>query len=127
MSTAAAISSFQQFLMELRDADGVIISPSRFAKVLNLTSKELAVLAHVHHSTLRRRPHSSQLQMYLRNAVRVLSAATDFAEGDFQRALYWFRHQPIRPLDHKTAETLVSEGRMEQVLEYIGSLNAGTA
>lgn len=126
MSTKEGISGFQQFLMELRDSDGVHISPSRFAEALKLAQGELATLARVHHNTPRHFPHSLQLQKYLRDAVRVLSAASNFAEDDFLRAVYWFRNDPIQPLEYKTAEVLVSEGRTEQVLMYIDSLNAGT-
>ena len=126
MSTKEGISSFQQFLMELRDPDGVHIAPLRFAEALKLRQEELAALAHVHHNTPRNFPHSLQLQRYLRDAVRVLSAASEFAEDDFLRAVYWFRNDPIQPLWYKTAETLVSEGRTEQVLMYIDSLHAGT-
>jgi uncharacterized protein (DUF2384 family) len=56
----------------------------------------------------------------------VIAAATNFS-GDHRRATFWYRNHPIPELDYKTAEVLVSEGRIEQVLRYIDSLEAGTA
>lgn len=127
MSMQEGTTGFQQFLVEVRDPDGLHISPSRFAEELKLANGELAALAHVHHNTVRNFPHSLQLQKYLRDAIRVLSSASDFADDDYLRVIYWFRNDPIQPLGYRTAETLVSEGRTEQVLMYINSLNAGTA
>lgn len=126
MSTQESTTGSQQFLAGLQDPDGVHISPSSFAKELKISNQELAELAHVHRNTVRHFPHSAQLQSYLREAVRVLSAASELAGNDYLRVIYWFRNWPIQPIEYKTAESLVSEGRAEQVLRYIDSRYAGT-
>ena len=45
--------------------------------------------------------------------------------GDGDRAIFWYRNAPIAPFDYKTAEELVSEGRTEDLIRYIQSLEAG--
>ena len=57
---------------------------------------------------------------------RVMRAAYDLS-GDVDRAIFWYRNEPLPPLGYKTAEQLVSEGRTEDVLRYVGSLKAGAA
>ena len=63
---------------------------------------------------------------YLREALRIIRAATDIS-GDLQRALFWYRNAPLPVFDYKTAEQLVSEGRTEDLLRYVTSLDAGAA
>ena len=43
------------------------------------------------------------------------------------RAIFWYRNVPLPPFGYKTAEQLVSEGRTEDVLRYVESLEAGAA
>ena len=71
-------------------------------------------------------PASEGVQRFLREALRVLRAATDIS-GDVSRATFWYRNEPLTPFGYKTAETLVSEGRTEDVLRYVMSLEAGAA
>lgn len=56
----------------------------------------------------------------------VIDAATEFAEGDRERAVRWYETQRIRPLGNLTPRELVAQGKGEMVLSYILSLNAGT-
>jgi hypothetical protein len=58
--------------------------------------------------------------------LRVIRAATDLS-GDVDRALFWYRNEPLQPFGYKTAEQLVSDGHTEDLLRYIGSLEAGAA
>ena len=58
--------------------------------------------------------------------LRVLRAADDLT-GDVGRAIFWYRNEPLPPFNYKTAEQLVSEGRAEDVLRYVESLEAGAA
>ncbi len=80
----------------------------------------------VHRNTIRRAPASESVQRFLREALRVIRAATDLST-DVTRALFWYRNEPLPPFGYKTAEQLVSEGRTEDVLRYIASLEAGAA
>lgn len=126
MARAAPAMEFQTFLAELREDGDIYISPERFAQKLRLEQQQLAALARVHRNTVRRMPRSPQLQGYLREALRVLAAATDL-NGNMQQAAFWFRNQPLADFGYKTPETLVSEGRTEDVLRYIEMLEAGSA
>jgi uncharacterized protein (DUF2384 family) len=57
---------------------------------------------------------------------RVLAQATKLV-GNADRAAYWFQMRPIADLGGKTAQELVIEGRVDVVIQYIESLEAGAA
>jgi hypothetical protein len=124
LSEALPQSAFDAFLAELQEPGHPIISPIRFAQKLKLEQQRLAELAHVHRNTVSRMPGSPRLQDFLRDSVRVLAAAFSLAENP-DRALYWFRSHPLRDFDYKTPEILVSEGKADAVIRYIGSSCAG--
>ncbi|WP_298577225.1 hypothetical protein [uncultured Luteimonas sp.] len=60
-------------------------------------------------------PANPKLQQYMRDALPVLSTATQIS-GERTRALYWYRNTPIPEFEHRTAEQLVSEGKADAVL-----------
>jgi len=64
--------------------------------------------------------------LVLREALRVNKAATDLT-GDLNKAVFWHRNAPLSVFGYKTAERLVSEGRTEDLLRYLTSLEAGAA
>lgn len=120
--------SFDQFMASLRDPDSPapIVSARRFGEALHIDLQTLAQQAHVHRNTLSRQPGSESVQRFLRDALRVIRAATDIS-GDVSRALFWYRNEPLPVFDYKTAEQLVSDGRTDDLLRYISSLEAGAA
>lgn len=120
--------NFEGLLSYLRDPEvgAVALSPKRFSEALSIDLQTLAAQAHVHRNTIRRAPASESVQRFLREALRVIRAATDLST-DVTRALFWYRNEPLPPFGYKTAEQLVSEGRTEDVLRYIASLEAGAA
>ncbi|RQS68134.1 DUF2384 domain-containing protein [Burkholderia sp. Bp8963] len=122
------VASFEQFMSSLRDPDSPapIVSARRFVDALHIDLQTLARQAHVHRNTISRMPGSESVQRFLRDALRVIRAATDIS-GDVQNALYWYRNEPLPLFDYKTAEQLVSEERTEDVLRYVASLEAGAA
>ncbi|AUB82888.1 hypothetical protein [Candidatus Thiodictyon syntrophicum] len=63
---------------------------------------------------------------FLREALRAIRAAADQC-GDLDRALFWYRNEPLPPFGYKTAEQLVSDGRTDDLLRYIASLETGAA
>jgi len=118
---------FSAFMHYLRAGETAIaLSPSRFADLLGIDAQTLAENAGVHRNTIEHAPGSAKLQRFLRESVRVLSAATDF-HGNVENALLWFVTTPLQPFAYKTANTLVSEGRTDAVLAYLASLNTGFA
>jgi len=123
-----APESFDRFVQDLKTAarpgGQPIISPRLFASALSMDIQVLASRAHVHRTTIARAEGAEKLQAFLREAIRVLAAATDI-NGNFHDALFWFRNEPISTFDYHTAEQLVSGGRSEDLLRYIRALQAG--
>ncbi len=56
--------------------------------------------------------------------IKVISAAARLT-GDLQKAIYWYRNEPIDEYDHLTAAELVADGHSEAVLTYIRDLENG--
>lgn len=120
--------TYQHFIDYLRDPDtsAPVLSPKRFTQALNIDLQMLAEQAHVHRNTISRAPGSRGVQDFLREALRIIKAATDLT-GDLHRALFWYRTEPLAVFGYKTAERLASEGRTDDVLRYVSSLEAGAA
>jgi hypothetical protein len=120
--------TFQHFLEFLREPElpAPVLSPRRFSQALHIDLQTLAEQAHVHRNTITRAPASRGVQDYLRESLRIIKAATDLS-GDVNKALFWYRNEPLSAFGFKTAETLVSEGRTEAVLKYVMSIEAGAA
>lgn len=119
---------FDAFLSSLRDPDvgAGVLSPKRFSEALSVDLQTLAAQAHVHRNTVTRAPASPGLQSFLREAVRVIRAASDLC-GDVDQAIFWYRNEPLQPFAYRTAEQLVSEGRANDLIDYVMSLEAGAA
>jgi hypothetical protein len=122
MATEAVLLGFVE---EFRRPGETVIQPGRFAAALNLQIQELAQIAGVHRTTISEAPGNARLQNYMRDALRVISAAMDVT-GDRDRALYWYRNAPIREFGHQTAEQLVSARQTEAVLSYLNSIEGGS-
>ncbi|MBL8528688.1 MAG: DUF2384 domain-containing protein [Burkholderiales bacterium] len=120
----AAILDFQAFAEELRMPGQPVIAPDRFATALQLRQQDLARLAHVHRTTVSEAPANVKLQQFMRDALRVLSAAIDIT-GEHGRAIYWYRNTPIPEFEHRTAEQLVSAGKTDAVVSYLMSVAGG--
>jgi hypothetical protein len=120
--------TFQHFLEFLREPElpAPVLSPRRFSQALHIDLQTLAEQAHVHRNTITRAPASRGVQDYLRESLRIIKAATDLS-GDVNKALFWYRNEPLSAFGFKTAETLVSEGRTEAVLKYVMSIEADAA
>lgn len=121
-SAPTAASSFDRFMLSLRDpdSDAPLISARRFAQALHIDLQTLAQQAHVHRNTISRLPESESVQTFLRQALRVICAATDVS-SDVRDALFWYRNEPLAIFDYKTAEQLVSAQRTDDLLRYIAS------
>lgn len=134
MPEAAVIESpvlggtYQHFIEFLKDPDepAPVLSPKRFSQAMHIDLQTLAEQAHVHRNTISRAPGSRGVQGFLREALRVIKAATDL-NGDLNKALFWYRNEPLSVFGYKTPERLVSEGRTDDLLPYMASLEAGAA
>jgi uncharacterized protein (DUF2384 family) len=120
--THKAISMLTALLADIRERD--FVSPQRMSHRLRLPLADLARLAHVHRNTLAQRPDSPIVQKSLEPVVRILAAAEQLT-GDADRAIVWFRHQPIAGHDGKTALQLVEAGHADAVLAHLEDLRDG--
>ena len=120
--------TYQHFIDYLKDPDtsAPVLSPKRFSQALNIDLQILAEQAHVHRNTISRAPGSRGVQDFMREALRIIKAAADLT-GDLNKALFWYRTEPLAVFGYKTAERLASEGRTDDVLRYVTSLEAGAA
>ena len=120
--------NFDQFLDYLQDAETGTpsLSPRRYGQVLRLDMQTLATQAHVHRNTISRAPDAESVQRYLRESVRAMRAAVDIT-GSVEKAIFWFKNNPLATFDYKTPQDLVSEGRTDALIRYIQSLQAGFA
>ena len=118
--------NFDQFLDYLQDAETGTpsLSPRRYGQVLRLDMQTLAAQAHVHRNTISRAPDAESVQRYLRESVRAMRAAVDIT-GSIEKAIFWFKNNPLATFDYKTPQDLVSEGRTDALIRYIQSLQAG--
>jgi uncharacterized protein (DUF2384 family) len=105
-------------------AERGFVSPQRMSQRLRLPVAELAKLAHVHRNTLAQRPDSPIVQKALEPVVRILTAAEQLT-GDADRAIVWFRYQPIAGHGGKTALELVEAGQADSVLAHLEDLRNG--
>lgn len=108
-------------LSDFRDAD--VLSPQRMSRRLKLPLAEFARLARLHRNTLSR-PTSPSVQKKLEPIARILAQAEEMA-GDADRAIIWFRHQPIPGHAGHTAQQLVEAGHADAVLTYLEELRDG--
>jgi hypothetical protein len=112
-------------LEQLREEDH--LSPTKFADLLNIDLGTFARRAHVHRNTVSRAPESNTVQEHIRQNVRVLKAMYDLNGGDLPKALMWFKNEPLREFGYKTGETLVAEGRADDVIKLLEMYEAGAA
>lgn len=108
-SGACAFVNFMGFVQYLREPGlpPAVISPRRFAQALSVDLQTLATWAHVHRNTVQRAPSSEALQTYLRDALRVIRAATDLC-GGINATLFWFRNEPLPAFGYETPGHVVS-------------------
>lgn len=120
--------TYQQFVAFLREPGehAPLLSARQYAAALQIDLQDLADQARVHRNTIERAPASKGVQEYLRQALRVIKAATDL-NGEVKSALFWYRNEPLATFGYKTAETLLTEGRADDVLQYMSSLESGAS
>ena len=111
------------FMESVREPRTAYISPKRFCEALGVPANSFASLTGLHRNTLRN-PSSPRLQGKLRDMARAITAAAGLT-GDIQRALYWYRNQPISDYGYKTAAELVAAGHIDAVMDYLRDLENG--
>ncbi|ODT22289.1 MAG: transcriptional regulator [Kaistia sp. SCN 65-12] len=100
------------------------LSARRVSEQLGVTQSELARLVGVARNTLAARSGARKVDQALSPVVRILAMASEMA-GDENRAVIWFKHQPIPGWAGKTAYDLVGEGKADKVLAYLEAVRSG--
>ena len=92
--------------------------PRSFARSLGINLRLLAEYANVAPETPALQPLDARLQRYMRDARAVLDRAACLGGGR-AAARDWFRHMPLAAFAYRTAEEMVSEGRVDELLRYL--------
>ncbi len=123
-----AMTLLDPVIAALNDGTAPGIEPKRLAAMLQMTQGEVADLAGVHRTTLARNPGSAEVQARLGPIATILSRATDMANdgaGGLNKAVVWFRHQPIAAFGFKRAADLVQAGEAQAVIAWLDALEDG--
>ncbi|MGV8856734.1 MAG: antitoxin Xre/MbcA/ParS toxin-binding domain-containing protein [Devosia sp.] len=100
------------------------LSANRLSEQLGVTQSELAKLVGIARNTLTAKSATRKVDVALSPIVRILAMAAEMA-GDENRAVIWFKHQPIPGWAGKTAYDLVGQGKSDQVLAYLEAVRSG--
>jgi hypothetical protein len=119
-----AALSFDVAAARYGDGQSAFLSARRVADQLGVTLAELARLIGVARNTLTAKSSARKVDNALSHVVRILAMASEMA-GDENRAIIWFKHQPIPGWAGKTAYDLVSEGKSDKVLAYLEAVRSG--
>ena len=127
MESAAAKSEdlLGPVVQAVAEPEGRYLDPRRFLDLTGMQVQDLAALAGVDRNTVARNPHSPRIQEAVGTVVRLLESATEVA-GDMNRALLWYRHQPIEAYRFQTPAELVAKGHTDAVIAYLDDLRHGT-
>jgi uncharacterized protein (DUF2384 family) len=104
--------------------EGAGLDPKRLADMLHMTMGEVADLIGVHRTTLSRNAMSPDIQARMGPIATILSRAGDMA-GNADRAILWFRHQPIAAFGQKRAVDVVAGGEASALLAWFDALEDG--
>lgn len=106
------------------DGGSPFLSAPRLCEQLGVTQSELAKLVGIARNTLTAKTATRKVDAALSPIVRILAMAAEMA-GDENRAVIWFKHQPIPGWAGKTAYDLVGDGKADQVLAYLEAVRSG--
>lgn len=110
--------------VQFGDGSSPFLSARRLSEQIGVTQSELAKLAGIARNTLTAKTSTRKVDAALSPIVRILSMAAEMAGGE-NRAVIWFKHQPIPGWAGKTAYDLVGEGKADQVLAYLEAVRSG--
>lgn len=110
-----------------REENRSILSPRKVGDALELPIQSVAERAGVSRNTPTSSPQNERLQAYLREVVRVLTAALVATSGDRARAIFWFMNEPLADFDFRTPDALVKDGKGQVVIDYIDSISGGAS
>lgn len=117
---AAVLSSFHE---RIREPEATYISPRLMSEQLDTSLTGLSRMMDLHRNTLRNE-RSEALQSKLRDLARLIGRAETML-GSRDRAVYWFRNQPLADYGGATPQELVEGGNIAAVSAYLDDVEAG--
>lgn len=114
-------------LERVGSAAGGQLEPHKIAELLHIPLEGVAALARAHRNTVSRTPGSHHVQAGLSVVIRILIKAGQIMGGEasVDRAVLWFKNQPLSGFGSKTAMDLVREGKADAVFEHLEMLEDG--
>lgn len=107
---------------------GAPYSVERYVEIFRLSPAEFAG----HAATYRRSKQgvasesdTEATQRFIADVLRVISAVVESGVA-VERAITWFRLEPLPTFEQQTAEQLVSQGQVERVMQFLASWQAGS-
>ncbi|WP_346797985.1 XRE family transcriptional regulator [Halomonas sp. Bachu 37] len=109
-------------LQDVMERQGYL-APNALVAELHITKKEFASAIGLRHDAIIRRDRLTSVatQQRLRQATEILKRIEPWA-GSLSVAWSWYRSYPIAPLGGLTAEDLLSQGRADEVREYLSHI-----
>lgn len=107
------------------DSSGVI-AVGRVADTFGLSKGQLAETVGLKPEALYKttRLHAAKTQARVREMLEIVGLVSEWAGGK-ERALAWYRAQPIPAFGGRTAEALVKSGKASSVRDYLDHLAMG--
>ncbi|MEN5215156.1 hypothetical protein ABE484_04765 [Pseudomonas pudica] len=124
---AAALST-AELIDYLCTANGAPSSVERYVEIFGLRPAVLADQVAVYRRSQPDAARTSDVEVAQRFIADVLRVVLAVAENGIaiQPAITWFRFEPLSTFDQQTAEQLVSQGQVDQVLQFLASWQAGS-
>jgi hypothetical protein len=122
---AKAAGGVVGYLGQMTDDKGHV-SIDRVALSFGMSKQQLAQTAGLKKQTLQKtnRLHAPKTQSRMREVLEIVSRVSAWAGGQTQ-AMAWYRAEPIPAFGHRTAESLVKDGRAGDVREYLDHIALG--
>jgi uncharacterized protein (DUF2384 family) len=104
----------------------VVIDIEKVANFFGVSKAQLADTIGIERTDFykRARREAPKTQSRLREMIEVLNRVSDWAGGK-ERAMAWYRAQPISAFGGRTAESLVKSGQAAAVRDYLDHIALG--
>ncbi|HGN0706534.1 TPA: hypothetical protein ACKRMK_000913 [Pseudomonas aeruginosa] len=112
----------------LRPANGAPYSVERYVEIFGLSPAAFAAQIDTYRHQQPGAASASDAEAAQRFIADVLQMILAVAESGVtvERAIAWFRREPLPIFEQRTAEQLVSHGQVAQVLQFLASWQAGS-
>ncbi|EPY8494393.1 TPA: hypothetical protein ACH1VU_006647 [Pseudomonas aeruginosa] len=112
----------------LRPANGAPYSVERYVEVLGLSATAFASQVAAYRRSQPDAASASDAEVaqhFIADALQVILAVAE-SGVTVERAIAWFRREPLPIFEQRTAEQLVGQGQVAQVLQFLASWQAGS-